>query len=237
MLLSNVDIEHKIEDAKRLATGSLVVEKQETNIRNTFFIGDIAGLKRQSVTDVDPLTMQRFIAEREVNKRQQPHSKHVYKSTEFIKTEGSSDSRKSLQDSWKFALQPHCDLRLVETLPAPLVGKGLRSIDMPTVDAFLTLIKGSKSHLSIMSQWAIDGSGSDKLVFDEMVKAANERNVSMEIVFNSHSNFDENGAYSPNALKSNRPDLIQCKSPSIEGKITPGHKGNIIHSKLVVADE
>ena len=37
---------------------------------------------------------------------------------------------------------------------------------------------------------------------------------------------------------SNNDDLqVSVSSPTIEGKITPGHKGNIIHSKLYTSDE
>ena len=54
-----------------------------------------------------------------------------------------------------------------------------------------------------MSQWAIDGVGKSGEIFKHMKKAT-ERNIRMNVLFNSHADADMDTGYSPNDLLKNQ---------------------------------
>ena len=54
-----------------------------------------------------------------------------------------------------------------------------------------------------MSQWAIDGVGKSEEIFKHMKKAV-ERNVRMNVLFNSHADADMDTGYSPHDLLKNQ---------------------------------
>ena len=54
-----------------------------------------------------------------------------------------------------------------------------------------------------MSQWAIDGVGKSGEIFKHMKKAT-ERNIRMNVLFNSHADADMDTGYSPHDLLKNQ---------------------------------
>lgn len=133
---------------------------------------------------------------------------------------------------------PQCEFKIVETIPKVLESKGIRSHHISTFNAFLELVQNAQESFAMMSQWAIDGSGKDKYIFKAMEESIKEKYVNMDIGFNNHANFAFQANFSPYHLLSmqNYKGQVNLREPNIEGKITPRHKGNMIHSKIFLTD-
>jgi len=132
-----------------------------------------------------------------------------------------------------------CNLQLVETVPDVLEEKRIsRQLTKQSIfHAWLSLFDGAKSEVNVMSQWAIDGDGRSGDIFSSM-KNAVLRRVKLNLLFNNHEDADRSSGYSPHDLKKKAKwhDQVQIGSPQISGLIHPEHIGNIIHSKIIIAD-
>lgn len=132
-----------------------------------------------------------------------------------------------------------CNLELIETVPDVLIEKDLQEqlTKKSIFEAWLSLLDTAIQEIDIMSQWAIDGVGKSGEIFKHMKKAT-ERNVRMNVLFNSHADADMDTGYSPHDLLKNQKfdQQVHVGAPNISGLIHPDHTGNIVHSKLMIAD-
>jgi phosphatidylserine/phosphatidylglycerophosphate/cardiolipin synthase-like enzyme len=89
-----------------------------------------------------------------------------------------------------------------------------------------------------MTQWAVDSRGKSRDIFASLKNAA-KRRVKLGILYNNHNNDALEHGWSPSDLKSYQimSNQIKVGTPSISGLIHPDRVGNIIHSKLMVADK
>ena len=61
------------------------------------------------------------------------------------------------------------------------------------------MIDGAQREIAIISQWAIDGVGKSKDIFNSL-KNAVRRNVNLRLLYNTHSDAILDSGYSPNDL-------------------------------------
>merc|ERR1712012_380088 len=133
-----------------------------------------------------------------------------------------------------------CNLELIETVPDVLIDKDLQSpmTKKSILDAWLSLLDNAMLEVEIMSQWAIDGVGKSGDIFNHMKKAI-EKNVKMNILFNTHADADMDTGFSPYDLMKSQKYLEQVHvgNPNISGLIHPDHKSNIVHTKMIITDD
>ena len=78
--------------------------------------------------------------------------------------------------------------------------------------AWLSLLDNAMLEVEIMSQWAIDGVGRSGDIFNHMKKAI-EKNVKMNILFNTHADADMDTGFSPYDLMKSQKYLEQVSIP------------------------
>lgn len=162
-----------------------------------------------------------------------PSKNYIHRKPQFIKSYQPVNSS-SFKSSFKVDL-PNCEMRIAETVPEALNRQaGLRTHRMTTFQAFVTLLKQTKSQFSMLSQWTIDGLGKDEFLFEEMIKAVQVRNVSMKIGFTNPVSLLVKDRYAPGYLTTieNYQGQIQFWHED-----SSHHSYTSMHSKLFIADE
>jgi phosphatidylserine/phosphatidylglycerophosphate/cardiolipin synthase-like enzyme len=89
-----------------------------------------------------------------------------------------------------------------------------------------------------MTQWAVDSRGKSRNIFASLKNAA-KRRVKLGLLYVNHNEDAVAHGWSPKALTSYQymSNQVEIGTPSISGLIHPDRDGNIIHSKLMVADK